>query len=205
MPAFRQPERREAGRQECPPHLRNVFVTVWRRYDRNISPMAIAMHVILSGAKNLPSSRLDVRRKPSLTHMRGGMVSLAPAQPDRVGANVPPANSPRMTEHARVSSDAAVDPSSASLPMNRRQAGRLPQDDMIGNQPACHSERHRRLPNNAWSLPVLLALSLSKRLAEVSMPALSSVPELVEGCRNVEMPALRQPQRRATLNALDII
>ena len=48
------------------------------------------------------------------------------------GADVPPARSRRMTEDARLSSDAAVDPSSASLPVNGRQAGRLSQDDMFG-------------------------------------------------------------------------
>ena len=47
--------------------------------------MTIAKHVILSGAKNLPSSGLDVRRKPSPTRMRGGMVSLAPPQHNGFG------------------------------------------------------------------------------------------------------------------------
>ena len=46
--------------------------------------------------------------------------------------DVPPASFLRMTKDAHGSSDAAVDPSSVSLPMNRRQAGRLPQDDRIG-------------------------------------------------------------------------
>ena len=124
----------EAGRQECPPHPQSGFFTlmVGRRYDRNISLIAIAKHVILSAAKNLPSSRVDVQRTPSPTHMRGGFASVAPSQPDRAVANVPPAGSRRMTEDARVSSDAAVDPSSACLPMILWQAWRLPQDDMFG-------------------------------------------------------------------------
>ena len=134
--------------------------------------MSIAQVVILSGAKNLPSSRLDVRGTPLFAHMRGGIVAWRPRHlrpcrqnaidvgrqecpphplnvfldltvwagssshalgpPGHVGANVPPATSRRMTEDARVSSDAAVDPSSACLPVNRCQAGRLPQDDMFG-------------------------------------------------------------------------
>ena len=100
--------------------------------DRHVSLLAIAGHVILSAAKNLPSSRLDVQRKPSPTRLRGDMGSLAPPQPDREGACVPPASPWRMTNHARMSTDAAGDPSSACLPMILRQAGRLPQDDSFG-------------------------------------------------------------------------
>ena len=39
-----------AGRQECPPHLLKPFLslTARRRYDRRVSPMVIAKHVILS-------------------------------------------------------------------------------------------------------------------------------------------------------------
>ena len=144
----------KAGRQECPPHPHSGFfsVTVGRRHHRYTSLMAITNHVILSGAKNLPSSGLDVQRKPSPTRMRGGMVSLAPPQDDSVGEDVPHAGSRRMTEHAQTSSDAAVDPSSACLPMNRRQSRRLPLDDRFGEGPACYSERNPRLPTNAWSL-----------------------------------------------------
>ena len=149
------------GRQECLPHPHSGFLTVRQRCDRNMSLMTIANHVILSGAKNLPSSGLDVQRKPSPTRMRGGLVSLAPPQDDSVGEDVPHAGSRRMTEHAQTSSDAAVDPSSACLPMNRRQSRRLPLDDRFGEGPACYSERNPRLPTNAWSLS-MPALSLSK-------------------------------------------
>ena len=61
-----------------------------RGLDRNMSLMTIANHVILSVAKNLPSSGLDVQRELSPTRMRGGMVALAPPQPNRAGADVPP-------------------------------------------------------------------------------------------------------------------
>ena len=45
-------------------------------------------------------------------------------------------------------------------------------------------------PVRTWSL---LALSFPKWPVEESLYALSSVPELVEGCRNVEMPVYRDP------------
>ena len=66
-----------AGRQECLPHPRCGFftLTVGRRYDRNISLIAIAKHVILSGAKNLPSFRLYAQRARSPAHMRGGIAA----------------------------------------------------------------------------------------------------------------------------------
>ena len=72
-----------AGRPH--PHSGFFSVTVGRRHHRNMSLMTIAKHVILSGAKNLPSSRLDVRRMPSPTRMRGGLIALALPQDDRFG------------------------------------------------------------------------------------------------------------------------
>ena len=126
---------RQADRNVCPTltNPNSDFLTVRQRCGRNTSLMTIAKHVILSGAKNLPSSGFDVQREPSPTRMRGGMVSLATPHDDSEGEDVPPAGSRRMTEHAQTSSDAAVDPSSACLPMNRRQARRLPLDDRFGD------------------------------------------------------------------------
>ena len=76
------------------------------------------------------------------------------------GANVPPASSPRMTKDAQGSSDAAVDPSSASLPMNRWQTGRLPQDDMFG-EGVTETFRSR------WSAPIHSERSRVKETQEV--------------------------------------
>ena len=73
------------------------------------------------------------------------------------GADVPPASFLRMTKDAHGSSDAAVDPSSAGLPINRCQAG-LPQDDMFGERPACYSER-RRSRQTGMSAPPLRRIS----------------------------------------------
>ncbi len=66
-------------------------------------PMVIATHVIPSAAKNLPSSRLDVQRKPSATRMRGGLVSLAASS----GCQVCPQHGSGFRRYVRVYSESA--------------------------------------------------------------------------------------------------